>query len=324
MKKIVTIGGGTGSFTLLSGIKNLPDIELTAIVAMTDDGGSTGVLRDELGVLPPGDVRQCLAALSSEDKVMRELMNYRFESGGLEGHSFGNIFLAALEKVTGSFSSGVEVASEILKIKGRVLPVTVEKAHLSLKLKDGTTLEGEDKINNFDIESVGVDRIYIENSKINPHIEKTLIEADYIFIGPGNHYCSIIPNLIVGGVKEALLNSKAKIIYIANLTNKKGHTLGYKLSNYVSDIDNYIGKEVDLILVNTEEPTPEQTEMYKIQEGNNVLVENDMVGSKKVILAKMLSTTMVKENKRDKIAHLRAFIRHDSEKLAGVIREIIA
>lgn len=182
MKKIVTIGGGTGSFTLLSGIKNLPDIELTAIVAMTDDGGSTGVLRDELGVLPPGDVRQCLAALSSEDKVMRELMNYRFESGGLEGHSFGNIFLAALEKVTGSFSSGVEVASEILKIKGRVLPVTVEKAHLSLKLKDGTTLEGEDKINNFDIESVGVDIIYIENSKINPHIEKTLIESE-IFLG---------------------------------------------------------------------------------------------------------------------------------------------
>jgi uncharacterized cofD-like protein len=313
-----------GVFTLLSGIKNIPNIDLNAIVAMTDDGGSTGVLRDELGVLPPGDVRQCLVALSSDDKIMRELMNYRFESGGLEGHSFGNIFLAGLEKVTGSFSLGVEFASNVLKIKGRVLPVTVEKVHLSLGLKDGTTLKGEDKINNFDIESVGIEKIYIEKAKINPHTEKAILEADYIFIGPGNHYCSILPNLIVEGVKEAIINSKAKIIYIANLTNKKGHTLKYKLSNYVSDIEKYIGKRVDKILVNTEKPTAEQTEMYKIQEGDNVLVEDDLQEDERSIHAAMLNTSSFTADSKDKLAHLRAFIRHDSEKLAKVVEEIIA
>ena len=147
MKNIVTIGGGTGSFTILSGLKNLPDVSLVALVSMADDGGSTGVLRDELGVLPPGDVRQCLVALSEHSDIVRKLINYRFEEGTLRGHSFGNIFLAALEKVTGDFVKGVEVASEILKVKGRVIPVTSNKATLSILLKNEEMIEGENKIN---------------------------------------------------------------------------------------------------------------------------------------------------------------------------------
>ena len=141
MKKVVTMGGGTGNFVVLSGLKNYP-IDLSAVVSMADDGGSTGVLRDELGVLPPGDVRQCLVALSEHGQIARELMNYRFTEGALEGHSFGNIFLAALEKVTGDFVKGVEVASDILKVKGDVIPVTKNKAQLSVRFSDGTIIEG--------------------------------------------------------------------------------------------------------------------------------------------------------------------------------------
>ena len=133
-KNIVTVGGGTGSYTVLSGLKHLPNVSLTALVSMSDDGGSTGVLRDELGVLPPGDVRQCLVALSEHSEIVRKLMNYRFENGGLAGHSFGNIFLAALEKVTGDFVKGVEIASETLKVNGTVVPITKNKAQLSILL----------------------------------------------------------------------------------------------------------------------------------------------------------------------------------------------
>src|SRR3989337_2321393 len=136
IKNVMTVGGGTGSYTVLSGLKDLKNVSLTALVSMADDGGSTGVLRDELGVLPPGDVRQCLVALSEHSEIVRKLMNYRFENGGLAGHSFGNIFLAALEKVTGDFVKGVEIASEILKVNGNVVPITKNKAQLSILLSD--------------------------------------------------------------------------------------------------------------------------------------------------------------------------------------------
>src|SRR3989344_2470956 len=142
-KSIVTVGGGAGSYTILSGLKNIPDIRLTALVSMADDGGSTGLLRDELGVLPTGDVRQCLVALSEHDDIVRKLVNYRFENGSLTGHNFGNIFLAALEKVTGDFTRGVEIASEILKVRGAVIPTTGNKAKLCIKLSDGKIIEGE-------------------------------------------------------------------------------------------------------------------------------------------------------------------------------------
>jgi len=163
MKNIVTVGGGTGSYTVLSGLKNIPDVSLTALVSMSDDGGSTGVLRDELGVLPPGDVRQCLVALSEHSDVMRKLMNYRFGEGTLKGHSFGNIFLAALEKVTGDFVQGVEVASEIMKVKGNVVPTTKNRAELFIKLSNGKILEGENKIQKANVQDVGIEEIFYKN-----------------------------------------------------------------------------------------------------------------------------------------------------------------
>lgn len=228
VKKIVTVGGGTGSYTVLKGLKTYDDIDITAIVSMADDGGSTGVLRDELGVLPAGDVRQCLVALSEHSDVVRSMINYRFEEGTLAGHAFGNIFLAILEKVAGSFAHGVEIASDILRIKGKVVPVTEDNATLRFVLNDGSILDGENSINHIDIQQVGVASYgFHKTVTLSPVAREAIINADSIVIGPGNLYCSIIPNLIVDGFREAIQESQGRIIIPVNLTNKKGHTSGF-------------------------------------------------------------------------------------------------
>lgn len=322
-KNIVTIGGGTGSYTVLSGLKNLPDVSLSAVVSMADDGGSTGVLMDELGVLPPGDVRQCLVALSEHSEIVRDLMNYRFSEGTLNGHNFGNIFLAALEKVTGDFVKGVEVASEILKVKGVVIPITSNKAELSIMLSDGSVIQGENNINHSEIQNTGIDKIFYKNDvELNKNAEHALLNADYVILGPGNLYCSIVPNLIVNAFKETILKSNAKIIFPVNLTNKNGHTQNWKVSDYVKDIENYLGKKVDIILVNNEIPSSEQIEIYKLQEGDGVLVIDDM-SDDRVVREALLSHSIVAFDKADKIQGIRSFIRHDSHKLANSIKKII-
>lgn len=323
MKHIVTIGGGTGSFTILSGLKNLPDVSLTALVSMADDGGSTGVLRDELGVLPPGDVRQCLVALSEHSDIVRKLMNYRFHEGTLKGHSFGNIFLAALEKVTEDFVKGVEVASEILKVRGRVIPVTSNKATLSILLQNKETIEGENKINHSNLEEIGIKQIFYKNNvELNETARRAIIEADYIILGPGNYYCSVIPNIIVNGFKETIIESKAKIILPINLTNKLGHTLHWKVSSYVNDTEKYLSKLVDIVLVNNEMPSMEQFEYYKLKEGDGVLVEDDFMDDR-VIRAPLLSHVVFDTDSADTISAARGFIRHDPKKFADCLNEII-
>ena len=168
MKNIVTVGGGTGSYTVLMGLKNLKNVSLSALVSMADNGGSTGVLRDELGVLPPGDVRQCLVALSDHSDIVRKLINYRFNEGSLLGHNFGNILLAALEKVTGDFIKGVEIASEILKVKGLVIPVTKDKAELSALSSNNTLVEGVINVDATNFHDLGLKKIFYKNStKLN-------------------------------------------------------------------------------------------------------------------------------------------------------------
>ncbi len=324
MTNIVTIGGGTGSYTILSGLKHLPDVSLTALVSMADDGGSTGVLRDELGVLPPGDVRQCLVALSEHSEVVRHLMSYRFSEGTLSGHSFGNIFLAALEKVTGDFAEGVEVASEILKVKGKVIPITRSKAELSICLTDDTCIRGQNTINHADFQTLGISTIeYTDGVTLNPHARDAMIDADVIILGPGNYYCSVIPNLIVEGFKEALQESKAKIIFPVNLTNKHGHTLGWKVSDYVTDIEHYLGRTIDTILINNESPTEEQIKLYKMEEGDGVLTVDDMKDDVRVIREHLLYHEIIKYPKEDKISEVRSFIRHDRYKFKDVIAKIL-
>jgi uncharacterized cofD-like protein len=323
MKKIVTVGGGTGSYTILSGLKHLPDVSLTALVAMSDDGGSTGVLRDELGVLPPGDVRQCLVALSEHSDVMRKLINYRFNEGTLKGHSFGNIFLAALEKVTGDFVAGVQVASEIMKVKGSVVPITKNKAELSITLLNGKILEGENNIQDANLQDVGIKDVFYKNYvELNINAEDAILNADYLILGPGNYFCSIVPNLIADGFGEVVRKSKAKIILPINLTNKLGHTTHWKVSNYVNSVEKYIGKLVDYILVNNEEPSAEQIERYKFEEGDGVLVEDDFKDDR-VIRTHLLSRIIVMPIAGDLSPNTRGFIRHDSEKLANCIKGLM-
>ena len=323
MKNIVTVGGGTGSYTVLSGLKTIPDVSLTALVSMSDNGGSTGILRDELGVLPPGDIRQCLVALSEHSDVVRKLISYRFNSGSLKGHSFGNIFLAALEKVTGDFVEGVEIASEILKVNGKVIPITRNIAVLSVELSNGKILEGEDRIQDTNMQDVGIKSIFYKNNvKLNDSARDAILKADYIILGPGNYYCSVIPNLIVDGFREDILESKAKIILPINLTNKLGHTMNWKVSNYVNDIEKHLEKLVDIILVNNQNPSKEQIEKYKLEEGDGVLVEDDFKDNR-VIRDALLSYVIPEAVIGDKTPNIRGFIRHDSEKLANCLKTII-
>lgn len=324
MKKIVTIGGGTGSFTVLSGLKNIPNVEITAIVSMADDGGSTGVLRDELGVLPPGDVRQCLIALSEHSDTVRKLMGYRFEDGGLSGHSFGNIFLAALEKVTGDFASGVEVASDILKVKGTVVPVTDDKARLKITLQNQTVLEGENAINHADIQTDMVVKIHYDaDVALNARAKRAIEDADIIILGPGNYYCSVLPNLVVSGMVKVLQKTKAKIIFPVNLTNKKGHTLYWTAQGYVEDIEKYLKRPLDIVLANSLSPSQEQLEAYELLEGDGVLVVDDLPTNAKVIRRPLLSQKLVAFQKSDAIASVRSFIRHDSDLFAKAIQDIL-
>jgi len=324
-KNIVTIGGGTGSFTILSGLKKFDDFTISAVVSMADDGGSTGRLRDELGVLPPGDVRQCLVALSEEPKVVRDLFNYRFESGDLKGHTVGNIIISALEKKNGSFSKGLDVAMKVLKIKGKVIPVTDENVDLALKLKNGKLLMGESEINhNFTLQKEGIGKVYLQpQARINNTAKKAIEKADVVMIGPGNHYCSIIPNLLVKGVKQALTKSKAKVVYVVNLVNKKGHTNGFTLSDYVESINNYIGSNrIDYAILNVQKPKPQLIRKYQNKSEDLVETSPDHRNEGfKVVTANLLGRA-VEQNKADSIGNTRSLIRHDSNKLAKIIKYI--
>tara|TARA_Y100000310_G_scaffold345226_1_gene462885 strand:+ start:4600 stop:5565 length:966 start_codon:yes stop_codon:yes gene_type:complete len=318
MKKVVVIGGGTGNFTVLSGLKKY-ELDLAAIVSMADDGGSTGVLRDELGVLPPGDVRQCLVALSNSSRLMRSLMNYRFDNGQLKGHSFGNLFLSALEKVTGSFERAVEEVGKILAIKGKVIPVTQNKVRLKMILHNQKILDGEKEIYLSDEIDQGYKSIYLEPfPKADHHAIDEIMNADLIIFGPGGLYTSLIPSLLVEGISKALRDTKAKKVFVMNLMNKHGQTTSFKATDYLREIKRYIGDDVfDHILINNKQPPEHLIETYS-KEGN--LVINDLESDSRIIVAGILSDTL-KDVKSEMIQ--KNLIRHDSKKLAEELMLIV-
>jgi len=312
---------------LLSGLRRYP-VALSAIVSMTDDGGSTGVLRDELGVLPPGDVRQCLVALSDSPEILRKLIDYRFEEGGLAGHSFGNLFLSALEKVTGNFSEAVTEASRVLNVKGAVIPVTVSDTNLFLELGNGKLLRGENEINqNMKVEQIGVKRIFLDpKPRANPLAVKRLLEADLIIIGPGNHYCSVIPNLLVPGISEAIRESQAQVAYNVNLVSKRWHTDEFTLEDYVEAVDRLLGgPRIDFATYNTRLPSEELLTKYAheaVLTGRRS--ESRLVGNRcTVIEGDFLDVSPVRYSRADKIAATRAFIRHDAEKISRVLMALL-
>ncbi|MFZ2193747.1 MAG: gluconeogenesis factor YvcK family protein [Candidatus Moraniibacteriota bacterium] len=322
LKNIVTIGGGTGSFMLLSGLKKYP-VNISAIVSMADDGGSTGMLRDELGVLPPGDVRQCLVALSESSETLRKLMNYRFKQGGLKGHNFGNIFLSALEKVSGNFEKGVEEASKILNIKGKVIPVINKSVRMHIKLKNGKIIIGENNLDhNEEIRRIGLEKIFLKpivpaNRKALEKIKK----ADLIIIGPGDYYGSIMPNLLAKNIPEAINNSRARIIYVCNLTNKKGQTDNFSLEKYTSEINKMLGSsKIDTVIFNNKKINPSLIKKYETREGKSSVVKK----MEEVKLRyKIIEADIIRNIRIEAIKNGQSFIRHDSDKLAKVIMKIM-
>ncbi len=321
--KVVIIGGGTGSFVALTGLKKYP-VDLSAIVSMMDSGGSSGRLRYELGVLPPGDIRQCLVALSTSSKLLRDLFMYRFGQGDLKGHNFGNIFLSSLEKTTGSMEKAINEVGKILRILGRVEPVTFKKSDLCVELVDGKIIVGETHIDEVEkkIIRARIKKAFLKPEiSANPNAIKEIENADFILIGPGDLYTSIIPNLLAKGAARALKKSKAKKIYVMNLMTKYGQTTHYTAKDHITDLEKYVGRgTIDTVLINTKRPSKETLSWY--EDFDEEVVQDNISESDYSILRKdLLKNVLLKKSPTDSLK--RSIIRHDSVKLASAIMEII-
>lgn len=320
--KITVIGGGTGSFTLLSALKNHTS-QIAALVNMVDDGGSTGVLRDELGVLPPGDIRQCLVALSRHPRL-RDLFNYRFENSGLKGHAFGNLFLTALEKMTGDFAESVELASEILNIVGRVEPITLSNVRLVMEKPDGYVVHGEYKISDTQFDNRQRPELWLEpEPEANPKAIAAINQADMVVIAPGNLYSSLVPSLIVPGIGKALKQSQAFKVYVCNLVTKPGQTDGFEVTDFVDEIERFADCHfLDAVLFNTEKPSRALLEKYAKEGELSVTYDRRKLKQMPYMAvgAKLLSGKVwQKISQSDPIASQRTLIRHDPKTVARAL-----
>lgn len=314
-KKVVRIGGGSGGFNLLRGLKAFP-LDITAVFTSFDSGGSAGVLRDEFGILPPGDVRRGLLALADEKQaeILRELFNFRFENGGssLHGHSFGNLFLMALVSIYGGEMEGIRKASELLNIKGKVLPVSLDHSDVHALLEDGTEVIGE---TNIDIPKHD-GTLHIKKVSLKPEAtifeetDKAIREADLVVIGPGDLYSSIIPALLVKGMKEALAESKAKKIAVCNLMTKWGETNDFAASDMIRELLEYSGlKKFDYVICNTEPMNSKVVEAYKQEKKHPMNCDAKLSEyADKVITGNFFSEADI--------------ARHDSVKIAKIISEL--
>ncbi len=323
--KIALIGGGNGSFALLSALKNHTS-QLAAIVNMVDDGGSTGVLRDELGTLPPGDVRQCLVALSDSPKV-RDLFNYRFDEGTFSGHSFGNLLLSALEKVTGNFAEAVETASEILRVNGMVIPATLDNIRLKMEWPEASViLHGERVIDAdcFKYDPRRANLSLVPSAHANPLAIKAIEQADIVVIAPGDLYTSIGPLLIIDGIADALSKTKAKKVYVCNLVTKHGQTTNFSVSDHASEIERFAGCNfLDYVLYNEQIPTEAVSSRYEQENAYLVKVDKNMLDKAlyKAIGGKFLGE-MVEPNKADLLPVTRSLIRHDADEVVRTLLKL--
>src|SRR4051794_4145665 len=310
---LVTVGGGTGHYTLLHGLRPI-GAHITAIVSMMDSGGSSGRLRDEYGILPPGDFTRCLVALSDHPETMRELLGHRFRGGSLDSHTLRNLLFAALEQLTGSTAETVRRLHEVFRVQGRVLPVTLQSCDLVMNLEDGSTIRGEANIDTLaDLLSAPVLNLYLDPI-VQAYDEAlhALREADVIILGPGDLYTSIVPNLLVEGVPQAVVQSKAVVIYVANLMTKPNETHNYAVRDFASAVEFYLGKpRLDLVIYGSKQLSPAVREAYA--ETNSHPVRLGDVDSWRS------STRFVGGN----IAVEKPFVRHDSRRLAAAIRASI-
>ena len=253
--RIVAIGGGTGLSTLLRGLKPYTS-NLTAIVTVADDGGSSGILRRELGVLAPGDVRQCIAALAEAEPLMTQLFQYRFKEGGLEGHSFGNLFIAAMAEVTGNFETAVRETSRVLAVRGEIMPSTLDNVTLSATMEDNARVFGESSISSSGRK--------IRDLNLNPRdvraysgAVRAILEADLVIVGPGSLYTSVLPNLLVEDIRKAISIAHARKVYVCNVATQHGETDAFSVADHLTAIHRHVGEELfDYILVNSNMTAP--------------------------------------------------------------------
>ncbi|MDY0405125.1 YvcK family protein [Virgibacillus sp. 179-BFC.A HS] len=311
-KRVVVIGGGTGMPVLLRGLKNLP-IDLTALVTVADDGGSTGRLRSEMDIPAPGDIRNVIAAMSDVEPMLIELFQHRFSNGnGLSGHSMGNLLLAAMTSITGDFYTGIKEISRVLNVKGSVYPISNENLHLHAEMYDGSIVSGESQI---PLANNAIKRIFLSPEVIHPFpgALKAIEHADLVVISPGSLYTSIMPNLIIPGVGEAIQQTKAQVVYVCNVMTQAGETTGYTASRHVKAIYDHIGTgAVDTIIVQNEPISKEILKVYA--EENAEPVAND------VDKLRQMGLNVIEG---DMVDHQRATLRHDTNKIAKLLYSII-
>ncbi len=308
--KIVAIGGGTGLSHLLRGLKDY-SAKITAIVTVADDGGSSGRLRREIGVLPPGDIRNCLAALADEEKLLTELFQYRFQAGdGLVGHSFGNLFLTAMSDIAGDLEQAIAASSKVLAVRGEVLPATLSDVSLWAELADGRRIEGESSITkaNGRILKIGCTPA---NPPALPRVAQALREADFIIIGPGSLYTSVIPNLLVPEIADAIANSQVPRIYVCNIMTQPGETDGYSVADHIRAIDRACGRPLfDAVVVQGKVPSAKSLIRYSQENSYPVVLDREAVTQlgRRIVIANVMD--------EDKNTGL---IRHNSQRLAGML-----
>jgi uncharacterized cofD-like protein len=310
-KRVATIGGGTGHYSLLSGLRSLP-VELSAIVTMMDSGGSSGRLRDEYGILPPGDFTRCLIALSSHPEAMKELFGHRFVGGSLAGHTVRNVLFTALTQISGDLDHTIERLHEVFAVEGRVLPVTLDRVELVMQLENEQVYRGEASIDGLiDMLEAPVLSVRLDPLAVGyPAALEALAAADLIVIGPGDLYTSLVPNLLVEGVRDAITGSPAKVVYVCNLMTKRNETPGFGVADFVSVIESYLGgPRLDLVLYNNHWPE-DQTGLYA------------SVGSAPVLPGLLSRQVRAGLAVGRDLLHEGRFIRHDAEKLARAIGEL--
>lgn len=331
-KKVVMIGGGTGTYAVLSGLKKYQHLDLSAIVAVTDSGGSTGKLRDEFGYLPVGDIRQCIVALAEEgngNNIMRELFNYRFQKGGagLEGHSFGNLFLTAItDTFDGDQEKAIEYACRILRIRGQVIPVSLDNIDVVAQQEDGTVTVGETNIkDNFEKRDISqkITKVWLQpQAKATPKAIQAILEADLVIIGPGGLYTSLIANLLVDGISNALMETKAKILFNMNLMTDAGQSHGLSAQDHIEVIRNYVGKYPDIILTNNKDLPQDIVKKYEAENDFPVVDDIEEKPDYKIMRDDLITGSEEIKKHKD-FGAKRSLIRHNSYRIAEIIADKI-
>lgn len=315
---VVVFGGGTGLSILLRGLKKITK-DITAVVTVADNGGGSGVLREDLGMLPPGDMRNCITALADIEPSMIKLLQHRFKDGYLEGQSFGNLFIAAMYEIYGDYEHALKEIGSIFRLSGKVLPMTLVNTHLKAELENGDLIFGEKDIPDYVKKTKNkIKQIYLVPGNCNP-LDETIEDienADVIILGPGSLYTSVIPNLLVNNIAERICSSRAKVFYICNVMTQPGETDGYNVIDHIKAINKHTGRNlVDFVIVNNKILSDEHIKKYKNLGAEQVIVDDNQLQILKDMNIKVITDNLI-EIKNN-------YIRHNAVKIGKIIKSNI-